>query len=728
MIAVQLCLGLIFFVLEHQCRVVIPHENCTNNVCYFDFVVDYKFTMMWYNYTNPREPQFQPVVIRDGILQRRVTNVACREQYIPLTREEMKNDVSTGDGRYKLVYAINGEIPGPNIVVFEDQVVSITVRNALKLEGVTIHWHGMVQRGTPWMDGPEMISQCPINPGQTFEYRFIASPVGTHWYHGHIHSLRSDGLAGALIVLPRIRPPISIPEEAIPDVEAEFSAVLFDWMKTTAQEKLQAIRGGFGFLDDYDGQCQPLPVNHDGSAILLRLYIGLVNGKGQKFINNDPTSPERDYLPLETFTVLQNRYYRFRTINAGFDVGFEISIDDHMLIIVAFDGNDVQPYKTDIVVVQPGESVDFIVFTNRPIGNYRMNYFTTPIRDLTGETLDNRARTYAVLNYQGMDENRIPIIRQRDCTSTVPCLAVNQVFGLYPAGINIVSIPLTRLQSTRWAIRKTPVPIVTPGRQKQLFFLNFNIDGGSSNINGHRFVKPTSALQTYPGPGATTPCGPDTCTDNDCRCTHTLKFDLGNVIEMVIFSYGNIKVVHPVHLHGHHFHVIKIAYPPFDPETGNSTAFNPDIRCLNEPCTRATWADPSWINGNIPGVNLVNPPLKDTVNVPANGYVIIRFMADNPGYWFMHCHLQHHQFEGMNLVMQEGDVHEMAPLPTNFPTCNNFRVNPNQFYSIIRNQNRMLVSKGITQSFTSGQAFAKTSNAAKMCLLFPWICDKNHYV
>lgn len=37
---------------------------------------------------------------------------------------EMKNDVSTGDGRYKLVYAINGEIPGPNIVVFEDQVVS----------------------------------------------------------------------------------------------------------------------------------------------------------------------------------------------------------------------------------------------------------------------------------------------------------------------------------------------------------------------------------------------------------------------------------------------------------------------------------------------------------------------------------------------------------------------------------------------------------------------------
>lgn len=55
-----------------------------------------------------------------------------------------------------------------------------------------------------------------------------------------------------------------------------------------------------------------------------------------------------------------------------------------MLIIVAFDGNDVQPYKTDIVVIQPGERVDFIIFTNRPMDNYRINYVTTPIRDITG--------------------------------------------------------------------------------------------------------------------------------------------------------------------------------------------------------------------------------------------------------------------------------------------------------------------------------------------------------
>jgi FtsP/CotA-like multicopper oxidase with cupredoxin domain len=84
-------------------------------------------------------------------------------------------------------------------------------------------------------------------------------------------------------------------------------------------------------------------------------------------------------------------------------------------------------------------------------------------------------------------------------------------------------------------------------------------------------------------------------------------------------------------MHGHHFHVLKIGYPPYNPVNGNATGRNPDIRCLNELCTEATWADPSWNSGYIPGVNLEDPPLKDTVSVPADGYVIIRLRADNPG-------------------------------------------------------------------------------------------------
>lgn len=55
-----------------------------------------------------------------------------------------------------------------------------------------------------------------------------------------------------------------------------------------------------------------------------------------------------------------------------------------MLTIVAFDGNDVVPYKTDIVVIKPGETVDFIIFTDQPTDNYRINYITASARDFAG--------------------------------------------------------------------------------------------------------------------------------------------------------------------------------------------------------------------------------------------------------------------------------------------------------------------------------------------------------
>lgn len=31
--------------------------------------------------------------------------------------------------------------------------------------------------------------------------------------------------------------------------------------------------------------------------------------------------------------------------------------------------------------------------------------------------------------------------------------------------------------------------------------------------------------------------------------------------------------------------------------------------------------------------NFNNPPLKDTIQVPSGGYVILRFYANNPGFW-----------------------------------------------------------------------------------------------
>ena len=50
--------------------------------------------------------------------------------------------------------------------------------------------------------------------------------------------------------------------------------------------------------------------------------------------------------------------------------------------------------------------------------------------------------------------------------------------------------------------------------------------------------------------------------------------------------------------------------------------------------------------------NLINPPQKDTIPVPDAGFVVLRFKADNPGFWFVHCHYAWHNHIGMGFILQ----------------------------------------------------------------------------
>ena len=43
------------------------------------------------------------------------------------------------------------------------------------LEGTSIHWHGMHQRDTPYMDGVSKLTQCPITVFSSFEYKYVVA-------------------------------------------------------------------------------------------------------------------------------------------------------------------------------------------------------------------------------------------------------------------------------------------------------------------------------------------------------------------------------------------------------------------------------------------------------------------------------------------------------------------------------------------------------------------------
>jgi multicopper oxidase len=48
-----------------------------------------------------------------------------------------------------------------------------------------------------------------------------------------------------------------------------------------------------------------------------------------------------------------------------------------------------------------------------------------------------------------------------------------------------------------------------------------------------------------------------------------------------------------------------------------------------------------------------NPIRRDVVMLPADGYVVIAFKADNPGAWLLHCHIAAHASGGLSMQIME---------------------------------------------------------------------------
>src|SRR5262249_37216338 len=77
--------------------------------------------------------------------------------------------------------------------------VDATLVNRLR-EHTSVHWHGV--RGPNAMDGVPYVTQMPVQPGESFSYRFAPPDPGTFFFHPHCNTAEQlgRGLAGVLIV------------------------------------------------------------------------------------------------------------------------------------------------------------------------------------------------------------------------------------------------------------------------------------------------------------------------------------------------------------------------------------------------------------------------------------------------------------------------------------------------------------------------------------------------
>ena len=96
---------------------------------------------------------------------------------------------------------------------------------------------------------------------------------------------------------------------------------------------------------------------------------------------------------------------------------------------------------------------------------------------------------------------------------------------------------------------------------------------------------------------------------------------------------------------------MKIGYPEYNDTTGEIIEPNNDIACNTKSCNLPSWRNESWEKGKVPGLNLINPPMKDTIIVPQYGYIVIRIKADNPGQDFIFI-----EYKDGNVISKEPNI------------------------------------------------------------------------
>jgi FtsP/CotA-like multicopper oxidase with cupredoxin domain len=105
-------------------------------------------------------------------------------------------------GQSLVMYAYNGQYPGPLIRADEGSEIYVRFRNAIDLPSA-VHWHGI--RLENWSDGAPGVTQDPVPPGGEFLYKITFRDAGIYWYHPHIREdIQQDlGLYGNLLVKPK---------------------------------------------------------------------------------------------------------------------------------------------------------------------------------------------------------------------------------------------------------------------------------------------------------------------------------------------------------------------------------------------------------------------------------------------------------------------------------------------------------------------------------------------
>ncbi|XP_076901754.1 L-ascorbate oxidase-like [Bidens hawaiensis] len=519
-----------------------------------------------------------------------------------------------------VVMGINGQLPGPTIRARAGDTVHVNLTNKLHTEGVVIHWHGIRQLGTPWADGTASISQCAINPGETFVYRFKVDKAGTYFYHGHYGMQRSAGLYGMLIVdvIKGKKEPFRY--------DGEFDLLLSDWWhKGVHQQEVDLYANPMRWI----GEPQSLLINGRGqyNCSLAAAH----NSKGStlhgcKFRGNERCAPN-------ILHVKPNKTYRLRVASTTALASLNLAIGNHKMVMVEADGNYLNKVLVDDFDIYSGETYSVLFRTDQnPADNY---WISVGVRGREPKT----PQALAILHYQTTTASKLPTL--------VP--PQTPLWNDYERSKSFSKKIL--------ALRGSPSPPVDSHRRIFLLNTQNHIDGFTKwSINNVSLTLPPTPYLGSIKHGFTNAfdqTSPPDMFDNTydiMRPPPNTNSTYGNGVYMLKFNTTidvilqnanainpNVSEIHPWHLHGHDFWVLGYGEGKFSKKDEET-------------------------------FNLKNPPLRNTAVIFPYGWTALRFVTDNPGVWAFHCHIEPHLHMGMGVIFAEG-VHLVGDIPSEALSC-----------------------------------------------------------
>ncbi|KAK7997043.1 PAK kinase [Apiospora arundinis] len=551
-----------------------------------------------------------------------------QQQNPPALREYVFNitqALAAPDGFRKPMLLINGQSPGPLIEAGTGDVVRVVVNNRMAgNQSTTVHWHGLNQVNSTWMDGVAGVSQCGIPPGGSFTYEFrINGQRGTFWYHAHLGVQYTDGAYGPIVVRdPR--------EEMVPHTDEERILFVGDVYHTYGSVLLHSYLNSSSKWVPFESGVEPLADN-----ILLNgqhtYDCSVVSTTYPPDLNRDPYARKADDPTsctggkLYTTKVKPGAKLRLRLINSSSFLSYWLNIDNHTFTVVELDGVEIEPLAGQRgVYLNIGQRASVVMDADQTPGNYFIRASLPqscflPYAPYTSAGLASIGYVgKGILSYEGIESDVLPIGAAGN-TSNPFGVENNGVRGDVWEGCDDMPFDVPK------PMRKMDAVEVTEANTHYIEYMFRQ----AQDVN-RIFINKTAYAPLIDNATIWKTLD-QSFSAADANSYSSWNFGLDQQVLLVPDANKGAQIVinsrdameHPWHLHGHTFQIVGWGQGLFGSKPNGTT----------------------W--------NLANPMRRDTVTVPANSHVVLRFLADNPGMWALHCHVAWHMEGGMFVSLAE---------------------------------------------------------------------------